>query len=142
MEATVEGVEHAMGGDNRRHRREPVGLEGAEHGAGVERRVRRGGEGQADRRVLAENGPVSEEIERKFLVPAAPAELGAGSEVRQGYLAVDGPVEVRLRRTDGGDRVTIKAGSGLVRTEVELPVDAGQADALWPATEGRRIEKV
>jgi CYTH domain-containing protein len=37
--------------------------------------------------------------------------------------------------------LTVKVGSGLSRTEVELPVDPSDADSLWAHTEGRRLEK-
>lgn len=84
------------------------------------------------------------EIERKFLVAEAPgpAALGPGARLRQGYLALDAGVEVRLRLTDAGATLTVKAGAGLHRTEVELPVDPGAAAELWPLTDGRRVEKI
>lgn len=87
---------------------------------------------------------MASEIERKFLVPAVPSslELGSGSRLRQGYLAIDGPVEVRVRRSGDASVLTIKAGSGLARTEVERDLTEAEADELWPATEGRRVEKV
>jgi CYTH domain-containing protein len=56
-------------------------------------------------------------------------------------VAVDGSVEVRVRIDDDGAVLTVKAGSGLRRTEVEVPLDDADADALWAHTEGRRIEK-
>ncbi len=83
------------------------------------------------------------EIERKFLVTELPDAVAQApsTELRQGYLALDGPVEVRLR-DDAGTRVlTIKGGAGLARTEAEFPVDAERFDALWPLTEGRRVDK-
>jgi CYTH domain-containing protein len=85
---------------------------------------------------------MADEIERKFLVPTVPDQLGHGARIRQGYLALDGDVEVRLRLTEGGARLTVKAGSGLIRTEVELAVDEHDARELWAHTEGRRLEKV
>jgi CYTH domain-containing protein len=87
---------------------------------------------------------VASEIERKFLVPTVPGslELGSGARLRQGYLAIDGAVEVRLRRSEQGSVLTLKVGTGLARTEVELDVTEAEADELWPSTEGRRIEKV
>ena len=87
---------------------------------------------------------MAEEIERKFLVAAAPeAEvLGAGAQLRQGYLALDGDVEVRVRLTPTAAWLTIKAGAGLARTEVELPLGASDAEVLWAQTAGRRVEKV
>ena len=79
------------------------------------------------------------EIERKFLLDAPP-DLPWETEqrLRQGYLALDGDTEVRIR----GDVLTIKSGSGLKRVEEELPVGPAQADALWELTRGRRVEKV
>ena len=84
------------------------------------------------------------EIERKFVPSAAPdsALLGAGVALRQGYLAEEGDTTVRLRVVDGSAIVTIKTGRGLARTEVEVPITASEAEALWPATEGRRVQKV
>jgi CYTH domain-containing protein len=83
------------------------------------------------------------EIERKFLVSDLPAAttLGTGSALRQGYLAEEEGVEVRLRLADGTATLTIKAGRGRARTEVETGLDPAQAEDLWPHTEGRRIEK-
>lgn len=85
-----------------------------------------------------------QEIERKFLVDVAPTadSLGPGVRLRQGYLAVDGDVEVRIRLKDEGARLTVKAGSGLTRTEIELALQEQAARDLWPHTEGRRVEKV
>lgn len=68
--------------------------------------------------------------------------LGQGARLRQGYLAEDGAVQVRVRISDGSAVLTVKAGRGLSRTEVEVVIDAGSAEALWPHTEGRRVEKV
>lgn len=85
------------------------------------------------------------EIERKFLVTRAPDGLDdlPGRELRQGYLALDGDVEVRLR--DDGDgalrTLTVKGGHGLTRAETELPLTAEQFAGLWPLTEGRRVDK-
>lgn len=84
---------------------------------------------------------MADEIERKFLVARLPEALGPGTPLRQGYLAEDGEVSLRLRLTPDRAILTVKAGSGLVRTEVETIVDAEAAEALWRHTEGRRIEK-
>ena len=60
----------------------------------------------------------------------------------QGYLLVaeDG-TELRLRSV--GDRFyqTLKTGRGLERMELEIELGREQFDALWPATEGRRVVK-
>lgn len=83
------------------------------------------------------------EIERKFLVERPPAGdvLGEAVPYRQGYLAGEGDVECRVRIAPAGAWVTIKAGRGVARTEVELEVPADEAEALWPHTVGRRLEK-
>ncbi len=83
------------------------------------------------------------EIERKFLVSELPPPpvLGPGAGLRQGYLAEEAGVEVRVRIADGEARLTVKAGSGLTRTEVEISIAAADAEALWPLTAGRRVEK-
>ena len=84
------------------------------------------------------------EIERKFLVDAPPraALLGDGVALRQGYLAGEGDVETRVRIGPDWARLTVKAGRGLARTEVEVAVPYEEAEALWPHTAGRRLEKV
>jgi adenylate cyclase len=85
------------------------------------------------------------EIERKFLVPAPPADLGRhpSSAIEQGYLAIHGDgTEVRIRRRDGKAVVTVKSGGSLARVEEELALDEGTFERLWPLTAGRRIEKV
>jgi adenylate cyclase len=85
------------------------------------------------------------EIERKFLLPAPPADLDRhpSSAIEQGYLAIhDDGTEVRIRRRDGAAVLTIKSGGGLTRVEEELGLDEGAFERLWPLTAGRRIEKV
>jgi adenylate cyclase len=89
---------------------------------------------------------VTVEIERKYLVDPVPgADLLAAapsSHLRQGYLAEDGDVTVRVRIADEGATLTVKAGRGVSRTEVEVEIEPADADALWPHTVGARIEKV
>lgn len=84
------------------------------------------------------------EIERKFLVRQKPDLSAARSEaVRQGYLTLpDDSVELRLRQKGEHYFLTLKSGDGLTREEREVPIDVTQFDRLWPATQGRRIEKV
>jgi CYTH domain-containing protein len=83
------------------------------------------------------------EIERKFILPDVPGvdRLGPGTHIRQGYLAEDGSVEVRVRITAEAANLTVKAGKGLTRTEVEVAISTDEAEALWPHTVGRRIDK-
>ena len=86
---------------------------------------------------------VGTEIERKFLLDGLPPQLAFArrTAILQGYLALDGETEVRVRRTPRGDTLTIKHGGGEVRVEEELELDARRADALWELTEGRRLQK-
>jgi len=86
---------------------------------------------------------VGTEIERKFLLDALPPALAFAKRtaILQGYLALDGDTEVRVRRTPRGDTLTIKHGGGEVRVEEELALAGRQADALWQLTEGRRLQK-
>jgi CYTH domain-containing protein len=84
------------------------------------------------------------EVERKFIVDALPDRglLAFPAPIEQGYIATgsDG-TEVRLRRK--GDRFyqTIKQGQGLSRAQTEIALSGDQFDAMWPHTEGRRVEK-
>jgi adenylate cyclase len=84
------------------------------------------------------------EIERKFLPRELPSEHlpDAGEHMRQGYLAIDGNVVVRIRITERTATLTVKGGDGMARTEVESTVTADDAEALWALTEGRRIDKI
>ncbi len=85
-----------------------------------------------------------QEVERKWLVGEAPADvLAARAEpIQQGYLAAEeGGAEVRLRRRSGRCFITAKSGRGLVRRELEVEISPEQFDALWPGTDGRRLEK-
>jgi CYTH domain-containing protein len=83
------------------------------------------------------------EIERKFLLSEVPPTMRFARRVpiRQGYLALDGDTEVRLRITPQGAVLTIKAGRGGVRVEEEVSLQSRQAESLWELTEGRRVQK-
>ena len=83
------------------------------------------------------------EIERKFLLsePLLSGQLGVGVRLRQGYLAEEDTVEVRVRITSATATLTVKAGTGVSRTEVDVAISFEQAEALWPHTVGRRIDK-
>lgn len=85
------------------------------------------------------------EIERKFLVTAALPDLDAypRAAIAQGYLALaEDTTEVRIRQRGDHFFQTIKRGEGLQRIEVEIALTRAQFEALWPLTEGRRVEKV
>jgi adenylate cyclase len=83
------------------------------------------------------------EIERKFLLSGVPPTMrfARREPIRQGYVALDGDTEVRLRITPKGAVLTIKSGRGGVRVEEEIALEARQAEALWELTEGRRVQK-
>ena len=83
------------------------------------------------------------EIERKFLLGGIPPTMRYAHRepIRQGYLALDGDTEVRIRITPKGAKLTIKAGRGGVRVEEEITLQSRQAEALWELTEGRRVQK-
>jgi adenylate cyclase len=83
------------------------------------------------------------EVERKFRLTEPPEGLGEHphDSIAQGYLVIADDVEVRLRAADGHRLLTVKRGHGEVREEVELQLSAEQFDALWPLTEGLRLEK-
>jgi adenylate cyclase len=88
---------------------------------------------------------VAREIERKWVAAQPPTTdvLGDGTALRQGYVAIDGDVAVRVRISPAEAWLTIKGGGdGLDRTEVEVALEIAEAEDLWQHTEGRRIEKV
>jgi len=98
---------------------------------------------EADR-TTASPANVNREIERKFLVVKLPADLSGHKRrlLTQGYLVItDDLEELRLRRSDDKFYQTFKAGRGLERMEAEIELSREQFDALWPATEGRRVVK-
>src|SRR5262245_22639072 len=70
-----------------------------------------------------------------------PAGLGDGSRLRQAYVAVEGDVEVRVRSDSRRQVLTVKAGGGLERSEVEVDIDAAAFDELWRVAGDRRLEK-
>lgn len=84
------------------------------------------------------------EIERKFLVSHRPDLSGCtATQIRQGYLT--GPedsIEMRLRQKGNAFFMTLKSGGDLERAEYEVDVSKEQFDVFWPATAGRRVEKV
>lgn len=82
------------------------------------------------------------ERERKFLVDYMPELAGEGTRFRQGYLAIDGRVSVRVRDASAaGCTLTVKAGRGAVRTELEWPITAEQFEQGWQHTAERRVHK-
>lgn len=88
------------------------------------------------------------EIERRFLIRITdPAVLQRAevSSIRQGYLTSVEPA-VRVRESERGGELeytlTIKAGRGVVRQEVEVPVGEEAARTLMGMAEQRVLEKV
>jgi adenylate cyclase len=85
-----------------------------------------------------------QEIERKFLVQAMPANLDAfpRAEIHQGYLAYEpGNRQVRIRQIGDEQWLTVKLREGVARDEVTIPLTAGDFAVLWPLTGGRRLHK-
>jgi CYTH domain-containing protein/CHAD domain-containing protein len=82
------------------------------------------------------------ERERTFLVADMPELPDDGTRIRQGYLALDGEVQVRVRDREGDGRsLTVKGGRGATRAEVEIVIGVERFEELWPLSAGRRIEK-
>jgi CHAD domain-containing protein/CYTH domain-containing protein len=96
--------------------------------------------------LLASRGRQHLEIERKYLLHSLPAfeEAVERGEIAQGYLPGEN-VRERVRRVVSANATrfyrTIKAGSGLARTELEDEISADLFERLWPLTEGRRVRK-
>jgi len=86
----------------------------------------------------------SKEVERKWLVKELPdISRRKGEEIRQGYItATPGGTEVRVRQKGKKFFETVKTGTGLKRGEIEVELSRKQFKVLWPATRGRRLEKV
>jgi adenylate cyclase len=84
------------------------------------------------------------EIERKFLVSKAPDDLASypAESIEQGYIVVEGPVDVRVRRRGDRTLLTVKSGAGRVRLEEEFEIDERRFASLWPLSDGRRIAKI
>ena len=84
----------------------------------------------------------SVERERTWLVRQLPAGLSSGTPILQGYLAHDGAVAVRVRRRGDRHITTVTGVGGRSRIEIEWDLTREQFEALWPLTEGRRLDKV
>ena len=86
---------------------------------------------------------MNREIERKFIVVEAPRDLNRypSCRIEQGYLAVTDNFEIRLRKKGNRYYQTVKSDGGLIRSEAEVELSRDQFEALWPLTEGKRVEK-
>ena len=80
------------------------------------------------------------ERERRFLVADVPARLPEPRRIVQGYLTT-GHVTVRVRRIDDRRILTIKAGGGRDRLEIERDLDDAEFEALWAEATELRIVK-
>lgn len=83
------------------------------------------------------------EIERKFLVKdgswRAEAD-GEGTRIRQGYLETGGGATVRVRLAGGVGFLTVKGPTrGIVRTEYEYRIPAGDAEEMLDGLCGGRV---
>jgi adenylate cyclase len=89
---------------------------------------------------------MAQEIERKLLVDELPDDLAgpawSARRLEQGYLAITGEAEIRIRRAGDDAWLTVKSSPGLSRVEEELALEADAFERLWPLTEGRRLVKV
>ncbi len=86
------------------------------------------------------------EAERKYLLSEVPpaARQGAAAEILQGWLPGERLRErIRRVRSEGSVRYlrALKQGAGMRRLESEEETPPEVFEALWPLTEGRRIEK-
>ena len=88
-------------------------------------------------------GQAGSEIERKFVPDPTPSTDGWAPPValRQGYLAEEGDVTVRVRFAGSQARLTVKAGAGCIASSWSSRSIAFVADRLWPSTAGRRVTK-
>jgi len=85
------------------------------------------------------------EIERKFLIKRLPPNLkrARNFKIAQGYLVTEpDDRHVRLRKAGRNASLTFKLVRGSVRDEREINLTPKQFAALWPATKGRRLQKM
>lgn len=90
-------------------------------------------------------GQPLKEIKRKFLLPSVPRYLREyeGENIRQGYLVIGGDgSEARLRDREGNFSLTVKSNGDLVRDKSKIDLNSTQFNTLWPATVGKRLDKV
>ena len=88
---------------------------------------------------------ISREIERKFLIKRLPSEIKRARpySIWQGYLVTEpSDRHVRLRKKGKKASLTFKLVHGHVRDEREISLTPKQFAALWPATRGRRLQKI
>jgi adenylate cyclase len=81
------------------------------------------------------------EHERKFLVASDPGGGDGGVALRQAYVAIEGDRTVRVRQAGARATLTIKAGRGVSRTEIEVDLDRATFDELWALGRDRSLDK-
>lgn len=84
------------------------------------------------------------EVERRFLVAGEGWRTGIARSrhIRQGYLARESGVSVRVRLVDDRAILTVKGPGGLVRPEFEYAVPPGEAEEMLATLcAGRCIDK-
>ena len=83
------------------------------------------------------------EIERKYLLYTLPDDIAQHQHtiISQGYITTSSDNEVRIRAKGNNYFMTIKQGTGLKRTEVEIAISEDQFNALWELTIHKRVEK-
>src|SRR5262249_376030 len=91
---------------------------------------------------FAFSGATGMEIERKYLLSAAPRReiLGPAVEIKQGYLDTGDP-EIRVRQRGHDFFLTVKSGDGAARHDCEVLIPKTTFEKRWPLTEGARIVK-
>ncbi len=84
------------------------------------------------------------EIEKKYLLDRLPEDIESHPKksIFQGYITTDSHNEVRVRSKGEDHFLTVKQGSGLSRTEVEIEISEDQFNALWKLTANKRVEKI
>lgn len=86
-----------------------------------------------------------QEIEVKYIVRTVPGNLNQyrNEKIRQGYIvAEEGANVVRIRQKGEGYFLTVKGVGHLSREETEIRLSFEQFEALWPLTDGKRLEKI
>ena len=86
---------------------------------------------------------VNVEIERKFLLLSLPKiKADRSHKIRQGYIAREGGNVVRIRQQDDDYILCVKTpAKGIGRHEIEVNIDAHEADALFAACAQPAIQK-
>jgi len=80
------------------------------------------------------------ERERRYLVAQLPGDLPVPTSIEQAYLFTH-PVTVRVRRENDHLTLTLKAGSGRNRTEIERELAPDEFAALFEHANELRIQK-